>query len=274
MIDTKPILTIAVVLLTAATAPAFAQQAAPQAEEEKEPGWWLPGEFTGTVTLANDYFFRGISQTDHNPALQGSIYYTVDTDILGTSIYGGVWGSNVDFNDNFFANNKGAGLELDWSFGLTGELLDTGIGWTLGAIYYNYPGARSGLSYDYWEFAPALTYPLNDWLTLTGNFYYSPDFFLGSGDSYYANGGVKVAVPIPENWFGLTLDASTGHQWIEDNTKFGADDYQDWRLGVTVSIKGVDLTAAYIDTNLEKHECFGGTNLCEARALLSIGASF
>ena len=161
MIDVKRMLPIAVALLAAAGQPVLAEEA-PAATEQ--PGSWFPGTFTGTVALTNDYIFRGISQTDHNPAIQGSINYTLDTGFYGTSVYGGVWGSNLDFNDDAATNNNGAHLELDWTFGFTGNILDTGIGYTLGAIYYNYPGARNGLSYDYWEFAPALSYNVTDWL--------------------------------------------------------------------------------------------------------------
>ena len=131
------------------------------AADEEEPGSWLPGEFSGSVALTSNYMFRGISQTDNEPAIQGSINYTVDTGLLGTSVYGGVWGSNVDFKDGDQAT-----VELDWSFGLTGEIGDTGIGWTLGGIYYNYPGARGSLNYDYWEINPALTYEPLDWVKL------------------------------------------------------------------------------------------------------------
>src|SRR5512132_2488144 len=145
MIDVKRMLPIAVALLAAAGQPVLAEEA-PAATEQ--PGSWFPGTFTGTVALTNDYIFRGMSQTDDNPTIQGSINYTLDTGFYGTSVYGGVWGSNLDFNDDA-ATNNGAHLELDWTFGFMGNILDTGIGYTLGAIYYNYPGARSGLSYDY-----------------------------------------------------------------------------------------------------------------------------
>jgi uncharacterized protein (TIGR02001 family) len=271
MINVKPILPIAVALLAAIAQPALAEEAPAAAEQ---PGSWFPGTFTGTVALNNDYIFRGISQTDHNPAIQGSINYTLDTGFYGTSVYGGVWGSNLDFNDDQANNNHGAHLELDWTFGFTGNILDTGIGYTLGAIYYDYPGARNGLSYNYWEFAPALTYAVNDWLSLNGGLNYSPDYFGGSGEGFYPNGGVTVKIPVPNNWFALSAFGMTGHQWIEHNSKFGTDDYQDWKLGLTVGIKNITLTAAYTDTSLDKHECFGGTNLCGARALLSLGAAF
>jgi uncharacterized protein (TIGR02001 family) len=264
MIDAKPILTIALVLLTAATAPAFAQQAASQAEEEKEPGWWFPGEFSGTASVTNNYIFRGITQTDDDPAIQGSINYKLDTGLFGTSVYGGVWGSNVNFN-----TGDDAHLELDWTFGLTGEVLDTGLGWTLGAIYYHYPAEDQ---FNYWEFAPALSYTIG-WVTAAAGLNYSPDFFNGSGDGWYPNGGVKVAIPIPDNWFTLTLEGYTGHQWAEDNAKFGADDYQDWKLGLSVGIKSITLSAYYTDTNLGENDC-GGTNNCDARGVVALTASF
>jgi uncharacterized protein (TIGR02001 family) len=259
MIKTKQMLPIVVALLAVAASPTRAQ------EEEKEPGWWLPGEFTGGVSVTNNYVFRGITQTDDDPAIQGTINYTLDTGIAGTSVYAGVWGSNVDFNDG-----DGAHVELDWTFGLTGEILDTGLGWTLGGIYYHYPAASGD---NYWEVAPALSYSPFDWITVLAGLNYSPDFFNGSGEAWYPNGGVKVGIPIPENLFTLTLEGYTGHQWVDNNARFGADDYQDWKLGLSVGITMITLSAYYTDTNLDKSEC-SGTNNCDARAVLALGATF
>jgi uncharacterized protein (TIGR02001 family) len=264
MTRTKQILPIAVALLAAAATPVLADEA-----EEKEPGWWLPGEFNGSASVTNNYVFRGITQTDDNPAIQGSIGYALDTGFEGISAYGSVWGSNIDFNDGDHAQ-----VELDWSFGFTGEIADTGLGWTLGAIYYTYPGARSNSNFDYWEFAPALSYNPIDPLTLTFGLNYSPDYFAASGDGYYLNGGAKYDIPIPDNWFTLALAGYTGHQWIEHNNNFGTDDYQDWKLGLEVGIKSITLGAYYTDTNLNKNNCFGGSGDCGPRAVLSLTAAF
>ena len=46
------------------------------------------------VGVVSDYVFRGVSQTDEEPAIQGGI------DITAGSFYAGVWGSNVDFFDD------------------------------------------------------------------------------------------------------------------------------------------------------------------------------
>ena len=259
MINMKRVLSLAALLATAAL-PALAQ------EEAVDAGWWLPGAFTGGVSLTNNYVFRGITQSDDDAALQGNILYTLDTGVAGTSVYGGVWGSNVNFHDG-----NGAQLELDWSFGLSGTIGETGVGYTLGGIYYNYPGQGD---YNYWEVAPTLSYAPLEWLTLVGGVNYSPDNFNGTGQAWYPNAGVKIGIPIPKNWVTLTLEGYTGHQWVDKNNRFGADDYQDWRLGLSVGIKkNITLSAYYTDTSLDKHDC-AGTNNCDARAVLAIGATF
>jgi len=259
MINPKFLLPVAVAMLAAAQ-PAFAEE--PEAEE---PGWWIPGKFSGTVALTNNYIFRGITQSDDDPALQGSINYAYDTGFHGLGLYGGVWGSNVDFNDG-----DNAHVELDWSFGLSGVIGETGINWTLGGVYYQYPGAQA---YNYWEIVPTVSYAPVDWVTLVGGLAYSPDNFNGTGEAYYPNGGVKVGIPIPNNLFTLTLEGYTGHQWIDDETKFGAKDYQDWKLGLSVGVKMLTLSAYYTDTSLDKSDC-GGTGNCGPRAVLALSAAF
>jgi hypothetical protein len=72
----------------------------------------------------------------------------------------------------------------------------------------------------------------------------------------------------------VTLDAMTGHQLIEDNERFGADDYQDFQVGLKVAYEGVEIGARYTDTSLSRTECFGGTNICEGRAVFSLGMRF
>src|SRR3546814_15322462 len=75
-------ITLAAALATSAlvSAPAFAQDA--------------PEEFTitGTVGGVSDYRFRGISQTNEDFAVQGSINLN-----HSSGFYVGTWASNVDF---------------------------------------------------------------------------------------------------------------------------------------------------------------------------------
>ncbi len=270
----KLVLPLALALIAAGPVRAAEEtQAESEAKPEEESGSWLPGEFYGSVALTSNYLFRGISQTDNEPAIQGSLNYKVDTGLAGISVYGGVWGSNVDFNDGDEAQ-----VELDWSFGLTGEFGDSGVGYTLGAIYYNYPGARGNLNYDFWEVYPALTYSPIEPLALTVAMNYSPDYFAGSGDGYYPNAQAIFTVPgIPTEWFALKLNGGIAYQFIDDNDRFNAPSYLTWNLGFTVNVKGVDATFTYSDTNIDKGDCFPGTStrdVCEAKFVGTLSYAF
>ncbi len=58
---------------------------------------------SGNVALATDYAFRGVSQTDESPALQGGF----DATFGDSGFYAGTWASNINFGTG------GANLELD-----------------------------------------------------------------------------------------------------------------------------------------------------------------
>src|SRR5690606_29403731 len=120
--------------------------------QDKPP---IPGTLSANVALTSEYFFRGISQTDDAPALQGGLDYEVEI-ARPVSLYLGVWGSNVDFNEP--AGVDGATLELDVYGGVKGNIGDTGLSWSTGFIYYSYPGADSSLNYDFWELQASLGY--------------------------------------------------------------------------------------------------------------------
>ena len=97
---------------------------------------------------------------------------------------------------------------------------------------------------------------------------YSPDYFGGSGESWYY--ALDLGIPISL----LTLSGSVGHQTIEDNAVFGTPDYTNWTLGVGVGLAGFDLSGQYVDTDIEDEECFaGGSELCGGRAIFSISRS-
>lgn len=226
---------------------------------------WLPGELCADVVLVSDYIFRGITNTDHNPAIQGGLSYTVDVGLPFAQPYAAFWGSNVDFDDGGEAT-----VELDFSFGLSGTL--AGIDWDLGGLYYAYPGARSNLHYNYWEVPLQLTYPISENLSLLGQYAYSPDFFGNSGQAHYLLAGGRWEQPIGPTT--LAFEATTGHQWIADNAAYGVNDYQDWRIGLSLTVDKVTFGVAYTDTTLGKGQCFAGTNQCEPRVVFSLGASF
>ncbi len=90
---------------------------------------------TGNFGITSDYRFRGISQTDGDPAFQGGF------DVAHSSgLYVGTWGSNVSsWAAGPAASTK---LEIDLYGGYKTEV--AGIGLDVGAIAYMYPGSSTG----------------------------------------------------------------------------------------------------------------------------------
>ncbi len=211
------------------------------------------GEFSGSVGFVTDYAFRGMTQSDENPALQGSFDYAHES-----GFYAGIWASTVDFNDN-----DEASLEMDFSAGYAGEV--KGVSYALGGIYYYYPGADSALNYDYYEVMASLGYDFNV-ASVGASINYSPEYFGDSGDATYING--SVAVPLP---YDFTLNGAVGYQWIDKEATFGVSDYADWTIGIGYAWEGFDFSASYVDTDIDKSEC---SDACDARFILGVSRSF
>jgi uncharacterized protein (TIGR02001 family) len=204
----------------------------------------IPGTLSANVGLTSEYFFRGISQTDDAPAIQGGLDYEVEI-ASPVSLYLGVWGSNVDFSEG--GSVDGATVEIDWYGGVRGGLANTGVTWDVGFIYYSYPGAASSLDYDFWEIQGALGYDFGV-ASVTASVNYSPENFGNSGDAWYP--ALAVDVPVP-GIDGLSLSGHVGKQYIDDEATFGVPDYVTWGLSVTYAIPGlVDVSLSYSDTDI------------------------
>ncbi|HYD18722.1 MAG TPA: TorF family putative porin [Patescibacteria group bacterium] len=230
----------------------------PQADaanaEETEAASSPYGSFSATLTAVSDYRDRGISQTDEQPALQGSLDWAHDS-----GVYAGVWASNVDFNDGGEAD-----FELDTYLGYATEW--AGFDWDFMVNGIFYPGASDALDYDLVEFSASVGRSF-DIVNTKALVIYSPDNSGDSGTGIY--GKLSADAPIKETGFGLT--AAVGHQYVEDTVRYGVPSYNDWSAGVTYSWQTVDFKLEYIDTDLSEGECADG---CDATAMLTISHKF
>ncbi|MGZ9087055.1 MAG: TorF family putative porin, partial [Rhodoplanes sp.] len=88
---------------------------------------------------------------------------------------------------------------------------------------------------------------------------------LGAIRSHHVTGYVYYDIPVP--YVGLQLFGGVGYQYVDD-------DYNgiDWRLGATVTVKGVDFSVAYTDTDYRASEC--GNNQCNAKVVFTVGMEF
>lgn len=220
----KTLLTAALAALAISPA-AFAQQSTLVVVEES------PHTFSANVALVSDYRFRGFTQNNFRPALQGGFDYS-----HSSGFYLGNWNSNVS-SDLF----PGGNLEMDFYAGYAHEF-GNGLGLDAGVLYYYYPGttsAKGGTIYNT-ELYLGLTY---------GPFYakYShgvSDFF-GAPDSknnFYLDVGAEFDLG---NGWGV--NAKVGYQKLKNDPSISG--YVDYSAGVTKDIQGWVLGASVVSTN-------------------------
>ncbi len=188
-------------------------------------------ELSGNVALTTDYVWRGISQTDGSPAIQGGF----DAD-LGNGVYAGVWGSNVDFGDDDYGDDdSSANIELDVYAGWAGEF--NGVGVDVGVIHYAYPTSDSDT--DFTEVYVGLSMgpaSVTQYFGVDGK---SDDL----GDKDYGN-YTDLGLDLGE-YNGVSLAAHLGYYDLNS----GSGDYWDWKLAASTSYMGVDLEVAYSDVD-------------------------
>ncbi|WP_142849197.1 TorF family putative porin [Telmatospirillum sp. J64-1] len=222
-----------------------------QAQEGTGP---FGGTLSAEIGVTTDYVFRGISQTDGDPALQGGVEYAFP--VGNMEIYAGVWGSSI----NFGGDGDGS-LEFDYLAGLRGS--HAGLDWDAGIIHYTYPGSSSSLDYDFTEFALSGAYDLG-FVVPGAGIAYSPDFFGGTGDAWYYYATLEVPVPLPAlEAYELGVYGRFGRQTIKDG-----DDYNEWLIGIGGSLYGLGLALEYTDTDIS------GDDLADDRFVFTVSAAF
>ena len=231
------------------------------------------GPITANVTVVNDYRFRGISQSNFLPAIQGGFDYAHDS-----GFYIGNWNSSIAWINNAYApggsaaaasnanTNVNAPIEMDFYAGLKKELIAEGFASDLGILQYYYP--TSGL-------------PSNAYKPNTTELYFAQNFTAGdvagfakisySLTSYFATGTANpnsTGTVYPEfnfnwdtPWFDKKFDISghIGYTNYAGTTAGSATNngstynYTDWKIGGSYDLgSGLALSAYYVGTSTKK----------------------
>lgn len=218
-----------------------------------------PHTYTGNVGFYSQYIFRGLTQTNGEPALQGGFDYA-----HASGFYVGTWGSNISWLQDGGSYRAGGSLELDIYGGLKGSIARTDLGYDVGLLYYWYPGdVTPGLSKaDTLEVYGALS-----WKWLSGKLSYSlnnktfgvPD----SRGTYYLD--FTASYPLPNT--KLTAIAHYGMQKFDGQTPglaFNNDtlySYDDWKLGVSYALpKDFTIGFFYTDTSSVNNLGYGSVS--------------
>lgn len=270
-------------ILVSGPASAQAQPAGPQAQAPAAAADW--GAIAGTVAITSDYVFRGVSQTQGGPALQGGLEYTKEFGMF--TPYAGTFLSNADFPDTVNNTDLKIDYELDLYFGLRLAPLEA-LTLDAGYIKYYYPSenapANNSLSFNWSEVYLKGSYDFGVAKTTLG-WWHSPNYSAGAGKGNYF--AANVDVPLP---WELTASGHIGRLNIENEANFGLPDYTDWSLGVSRAFDllwGSTVALTYSDTNVSRTSTLtnrsdgvSGTvdnrfyNLASPRVFLSVTKSF
>ncbi|MBU4611190.1 hypothetical protein IMZ29_11795 [Achromobacter sp. GG226] len=212
----------AAVLSTLGSSAAFAQASTAASTS--------PHTFSANVGLVSDYRFRGFTQTNLRPAIQGGFDYE-----HASGFYLGNWNSNVA--DELF---PGGNIEMDFYGGYKHQFGDVGL--DVGVLHYYYPGSEAakggtikntelyaGLSYG--PFSLKYSHGVSD-------FFGVPD----SKNNFYVDAG--LAVPLNDGW---GINAHVGYQRLKNDPAISG--YVDYSLGVTKELAGWELGAKVVATN-------------------------
>jgi uncharacterized protein (TIGR02001 family) len=203
---------------------------------------------TGNIGLFSQYIFRGLTQTNEEPALQGGMDYGHTS-----GFYAGLWGSNISWLRDGGSYTAGGSLELDIYGGFKGSFGKSDFGYDVGLLYYWYPGdVAPGL----WEADTLEAYGALSWKWLSAKLSYSlKDETFGVPDSrgtYYFD--LTANVPIPNT--KLAVIAHYGMQTFDGQTPGAAADndtlysYKDWKIGLNYSLpKDFTVGIFYTDTS-------------------------
>tara|TARA_R110002050_G_scaffold269917_2_gene412582 strand:+ start:123400 stop:124092 length:693 start_codon:yes stop_codon:yes gene_type:complete len=189
---------------------------------ESADGAWST---SASVALSSEYVWRGITQTDSDPAISGSF------DVGHSSgAYAGAWASNVDFGDD-------ASLEIDYYAGFASDIAETGVSYDLGVIYYDYPGV-SELNYDFTELYGSLSYSF-----LTAGVAYTVD-----ADNKAAEDNVYYSLDAGYDIGAFSLAAGVGYYDFD-----AGGEYTNYHVGASTELAGfgLDLTYSAVDNDGE-----------------------
>ena len=221
------------------------KDAAP-AEEGRKFSWSF------NIGGTSDYVFRGVSQSDEDPAFQAGI------DASYGIFYIGAWGSGIDFEDT--ADEV---AEID----LYGGIKPTWgkVTFDLGVIYYWYPGTFNNPEADYVELKAGYSYAWTDSFSSGTTVYWTPDNTLETGELWTIESTAAYTLPA---WriFTPTISGVIGFQYAE-NDIFGVneDEFTYWNAGLALAVEKFTFDFRYWDTDGSSAFCEGAFLQCDER---------
>lgn len=243
-----------------------------------------PWDIAFGSAIMSDYVFRGVTQSNHKPSVTAYFEprYNINPNL---QLYVG-----SSFESISFTNRAAAEVDIyggirptfgpvAFDFGVWGYLypggqcIDNGAGNCGPGVFEVLPNFGSmKKDVSFYEVYGKVNYTFNDYFTLGGNVFYSPNFLNTGADGTYAS--ITGKLTAPTTWFGSSgvgayVSGEFGRQWlgtsdafygtgiVGDPFQFGIKyaDYNTWNVGVGFTYKVFTLDLRYSGTDLSKGNC-------------------
>jgi len=243
---------------------------------------------TANVTVVNNYVYRGLTQSNFKPAIQGGFDYAHES-----GFYIGNWNSSISWIADGYqsATSGGVGkstaavsgpIEMDFYAGFKKELIGEGFASDIGVLQYYYPttglpstgsiARSSGASYSQlasYQRQAMGTSPNTTEAYLAQNFTFGPvtgfakvSYSLtplfgiyNSTGSFYPD----LTANYDTGMYGITLNGHIGYQSVPHSYALNGQNislsYTDWKLGLTKDFGGgVSGALAYVGTTAQAYQ--------------------
>jgi hypothetical protein len=257
------------------------------------PAPFDPWDLAFGSAIMNDYIFRGVTQSNHNPSVTAYFEprYNFNKDLqayIGTSTESISFPNRAAAEVDIYGGIRPTFNIFAFDFGLWGYLYPGGTCFNAAA----FPGSGipgSGLdciingnlpfngnvakrNASFFEAYAKVNVTINDQWQVGANEYYSPNFLNLGAWGNYASVTAKWTAPgtiFGTSGIGMYVSGEAGYQWLGRSDPFygvvsalgnfaaGVPEpsYATWNIGVGFTYKVFTLDLRYSDTNLSKANC-------------------
>jgi uncharacterized protein (TIGR02001 family) len=205
----------------------------PEAETDKSKGFInrIADNMTGSLALTSNYIFRGLTQTENLPAVQGEYTYT-----FPFGLYATVWASNDKFIDTDIT------LEIDPGIGFYKEINDD-FNFDISVYRYYFPSDKI---WNYSEWLGQVNFKF-----LQTNLGYSNNVFGAKRSGFYYDGGINYTLPA-KLFFGIekvNLLALAGRYILPKNfPDITGISYNNYTVALSKDFKHYNVALQYSNT--------------------------
>jgi len=244
-----------------------------------------PFSVSGSLTLATDYRFRGVSQTDEAIAVQGGVTLSHES-----GVYAGTWASNLSGWGTFGGSNTELDLFAGVAVPLGAVTVDVGLTWYMypsGADTTDFAEPYVKVSGDLGPASLLVGIAYAPKQEALGNWSNTPESRIGAkNDNLYLWGDLASGIPDTPLTLKAHLGYSDGNPGLGPNGTSVAPtgSYFDWLIGADLALGPVTVGVAYVDTSISNADrqyilpgfanTRDGSNIGGATVVGSIGLSF